>query len=311
MRLWFLLVLAASCGTLRDTLDSKPTQLAAIHAPHEVVLVNGPHGLARVAIDTGQIDVIDESPDAILAAGGITFHRTRNDTFEVRRGGVATLVPGVVSSHVPIVSPDRKRFAVTEHPGPATALATQPKPAIVVVELATLAVHRFPVDSLVTIKDWDGDGAIGFWSEQDNARMRLDLATAAVTPVIEPEEPLQASAPITCRDKGRQLDVTHDGHHQRIVLTSVAQTSDPEHVAAIAPRVLVSASWGVSNVHGDLYPHVLASLMFSSSCDQFLFSFADEIYVGDIATGAFAWLIAGSSVEPDRDEPGARPAGVR
>ncbi len=297
MRVRFLLVLAASCGTLRDSLDSKPSQLAAIHAPHEVVLVSGPHGLARVAIDTGHIDVIDDSPGAILAADGITFHHMTNRMFKVRRGGIATVVPDVVSGHVPEVSPDRRRFAVTDHTELATA--TPQKPEIVVVELATLAVQRFPVDSLVTIKDWDGDGAIVFWADPMEKAMRLDLATGAVTPMTAPEEPLQASPPATCRDKGMQLEIIHAGFHQSIVLTSIAQTNDPEHIAMIEPRELVSASWGVSTVHGDLYPHVLASLMFSSSCDHFLFTFADKIYVGDIATGKFAWLVAGSSVRPD------------
>src|SRR5262245_5515128 len=93
----------AGCGKPpRDALLAAPVPGAATGPPHEAVYVTGKRGLLRVFLDSGEAEVIDPEPGAVLGAGGATVHR-RKRGFVVVRDGKAIEVDGVTSDDRPVL----------------------------------------------------------------------------------------------------------------------------------------------------------------------------------------------------------------
>jgi hypothetical protein len=83
------------------------------------------------------------------------------------------------------------------------------------------------------------------------------------------------------------------------VAVSLASHDNRNQIAAVEPRVLVASTDhpgpsgdGAINL-GKPHPGALGVQLFTPSCDHFVFTLEDRVYVGNIATGRFAFLIRG------------------
>jgi hypothetical protein len=198
------------------------------------------------------------------------------------------------------VSKDGRRFAVE-----------QDGAEIAIVSIADATVQRVPVPPGTAITGsgarlsftWSRDGA-SLLVLHDGDRFRLDLATGARTPLDALDWKVnETQEPTECPARGLRLERRWARGQQQIALVPLAGANDPEHMASIAERVLVSATnypnpWtgdGAINM-GKKRPEALVLASFTPACDYFVFALEGRVYLGSVATGRFAFLMYGNPV---------------
>jgi hypothetical protein len=173
---------------------------------------------------------------------------------------------------------------------------------VVVIATADGTVRRFPLPSSATPGRFvrvrfDGDVLL----VNDDTWQRLDLATGTLHPADGPEWPRfkDEEYSIDCPARGLRLERRVRGDRQVIALTSTATAGDPERIASVDSRTLVSAT-DISGPGGDgaitmawKHPEPLLPLSFTSACTHFVFELEQRVYVGDVASGKFALVAAG------------------
>jgi hypothetical protein len=134
-------------------------------------------------------------------------------------------------------------------------------------------------------------------------RYRLDLATGAHTPIDKLEWKLHEPPPATdCTTRGLRLERRVAKKQQTIALVTLASSKNPEELSAIEDRVLVAATnHSGGSGRWDPQPGPLEPVQFTPSCDHFVFTLEDRIYVASVATGRYAFLMRGTPV-PQRSE---------
>jgi hypothetical protein len=296
------LVVVAACGAkpTSNTLFGTPTRLAEVGAPHVPIYVTSDRGLVRVFLDTGTSELVNAAIDA-TAITATTTVRIDNGHYVIERAGAAKrlVVDGVAATPGPKVSPDGRWLAVAE------ADRDAPVDQIAIISVADGSVRHVPVEPpgppprpFLSVR-WAGTSdAVLF---EYAGRFRLDRATGKIA-AIDKEDWLIASSaptPTDCPARGFKLERRTRNHRQEIVLISLASQDDPERIVAVEPRVLVASSDhpgpsgdGAVNL-GKPRPGALGAELLSPSCDHFVFTLEDRVYVGNVATGRFAFLIRG------------------
>jgi len=84
------------------------------------------------------------------------------------------------------------------------------------------------------------------------------------------------------------------------VMIPTASMADPEHLSSTESRVLVRAT-DKDQPHGDgaitmtwKHPGPLSAELFTPTCEHFVFTLEGSVYVGNIATGAYARVTHGT-----------------
>src|SRR5262249_11539854 len=149
------------------------------------------------------------------------------------------------------------------------------------------AARHFPVGEIGSPLRWVGDA---LWLYGRDGWHRLDPATGTWSDGA-PEPARELSA---CAERGMRLKVDRGGGRQRLVLEAAPRPDAPDHIATLGGRVLVIATDRPHDQHFDTHRGDFGVTRFAASCDYFVFSFGESIYVGNVATGEFAYLTAGT-----------------
>jgi hypothetical protein len=265
---------------------------AAIGAPHVALFVTNLSGLRRVWLDTGKVELVDSSPDAI-AVDDTTRIGIENGQYVIARGADRIVVRGIEA--------DRRKYRlVLAHDRHAFAIE-QPRDEIAIVSLRDGTVHRISLGprtehwspSLTWAKD---DSALLVADGED--RYRLDLSTGAHTPIDKLEWKINEPPPATdCAARGLRLERRVTKQQQTIALVTLATSSNPEQLPAIQDRELVAATnYTGGSGRWDPQPGELEPVQFTPACEHFVFTLEDRIYVGSIATGRYAFLMRGTPI---------------
>jgi len=299
MRVLGLLVLAGCGGGhhTSNTMLAPNVALETIGAPHVAVLVANRSGLHRVWLDTGKIDLVDGSPDAI-AITDTTYLSIDRGTFVIHRGREHLVVEGVTPGKDVVVSNDGKQLAI-EQAGPAIAVITVADASVQRISVPPSSSEFSPGLSIT----WAKDGASLLVIDYGE-RYRVDLATAARTPIDKLDwEANESPKPTDCPARGLRLERRLRKSRQEIVLVPLASTANPEQLASTTDRVLVASTnysdpWGGDGAVNMMKkrPAALGVDMFTPSCEHFVFSLEDRVYVGSVATGQYAFLMRGGAV---------------
>ncbi|MEJ7600072.1 MAG: hypothetical protein WKG01_19345 [Kofleriaceae bacterium] len=288
---WLCLVLA--CGghkPVENALITPPSDLSALRAPHDAIFLTTTRGLVKVHLDAGIAEAVKDVPITLLANGAVGV---RDGQYLVRRGDGWETVPGVRDDgDSPVLSPDGKRFVVRR----STAGTVTSLEEIILVTLAEpAAVKRFPMAERADDVRWskDSSGLLVRAGRVQTLR-RLDLATGAFAPTDEEgEDPTIFVAPRTdhvCSARGLQLEVEHTADRQQLVVVAIGGPANPDQLGAQPRRVLVEATHRRSRDAGEL-----GGAMFTRTCEHFVFTLGDHVYVGELATGKFAFLVVGTN----------------
>jgi hypothetical protein len=176
-------------------------------------------------------------------------------------------------------------FAVTNDLIGARALGAQQE--VVVVGIADLSVRRFPLAQATDWMRW-ARYSDGLLLQRGHQVVKLDLVTGEQT-VIDPSEVddamhVDVADEAVCPALGMQLQIIRTAKRQSIVAVSTARATDPDTLPPLERRVLVSAtnrSWhprGGGEPPGKLIPELL-----TSSCEHFVFTLGENVYVGRCA----------------------------
>lgn len=306
-----LIGVLAGCGRGPvNTMLGTAVRRTALRPPHEAIYVQTFRGIARVWLDTAEAELV--APTAALAGrpGGRVFAVDERTSISIHKGRYFVRkpdglheVPDIVESGRPEVSPDGTRFAVTQSPsGPLL----EGRDEIVVVAIADLGVRRFPLPNPTYWLRWSADSREVHYGH-GLQEFRLELATGQSSRVERTttrpgrsEQPGPPPGGETCATRGMRLELDRRGSRQRIVLVPISIPGDPDRLRAIEPRVLVEATdhdWSPHSGHE--FPSRLGDAFFTASCNHFVFTLRDIVYLGETRTGRFARVIAGS--DPSRD----------
>ncbi len=290
-------VLLVACGSnTPNAVIGRGHALETIRAPHESILVETGRGAYRVYLDTGGRELVTDAIGATLTRSGIAIYR-KDDRWVVEEKGLVRTVDGVLAGSGRIeLSPDETRVAVTE---PNDVIRNE-HAAVVVIALADLAVQRFPIKPSADLMRWTSRSD-GLWIEDQRKLFRLDLASGAlVEHAREADDKDRANRhdPEICESRGWRLAVVTKRNRQEIWLEPFARREDPERLPALQPHLLMSST--NHSDHNTTHvrragpePGVLGRPMFTRSCDHFVFTLGDSVYVADVATGHYAHLIVG------------------
>src|SRR5262249_5995713 len=107
--------------------------------------------------------------------------------------------------------------------------------------------------------------------------------------------------PTECPRHGLRLEKRIAHGEQEIVLVALARPDDPEQLTSIADRVVVAATdhpdpWTSRFDYGKPSPGPLSVAFFTPKCEHFVFALENRIYVGNVATGRFAYVHRGNPV---------------
>jgi hypothetical protein len=284
----FPLALAA-CGSSQtrwsNSLHTPQTTLSDVGAPHVPVVLHTKGGLARVYIDNGSRETVGGSEDTILLDADATLDVVGGQYVVNRRGADKVVVANVTPSSYAAVAPDHKHLALPEGR------------EIVIANLTDGSVRRFDV----------ADDARGLrWAPTSDAvifgESSLDIATGAIVPAPKVEDWRRLagrSTMLACPTRGFMLQERQEHSEQQIVLVPTASQANPEELSSLETRVLVRATDksghggdGAMNL-GKKNPEPLALDALLPSCDHFVFSLEGKTYVGNVATGAIAFLTFG------------------
>lgn len=302
------LLLAACAGRPSDnTMVTPPSRLAEVQPPAEVVFASNGIALYRVTLADGQASKYSDDPDAKPLPGGALLH-IEDKHYVIERGATRTVVQGIEAKNYGL-SPDRKWIAIL---GDSTD-GTHTLYDLVVISTADGTVRKFPLV-------WNGVGNAPYvgtrWAPasdavfyKDDSWHRLDIGSGAVTPADKVDERMlddvsllleRQTRPLECPAKGVSIEQRWEGHQQRVVLVPIAASADPENLSAVKERILVAAT-DYPGPHGDgainlgkKWPDSLSVATFTKSCTHYLFELEGKIYVGNVATGAYAFLITGA-----------------
>jgi hypothetical protein len=244
---------------------SKPTRLDTIGAPHEAIVVRTARGPMSVYLDTGVSTPAPEehkdssalpSPDARFSAVvELPKDMLAEGEYQI---AITSAADGTVMRH---------RVPKPQWPG----YGRDPQ--------WTAATVAYPGQSLF-LDRWSADGQ-SLWFYYGGKVFRMVVATGAID--AEPP-PVQESLNVRdCPARKRRLILEVSHERQSIVLEE-----------AESRRTLVTATAPDWHPHqGGSPPARIGDLAFSRSCDHFLFAYDAAVYVGNVATGQFAFLIAG------------------
>ena len=295
-----LAIAAAACGPhpTSNAMLSRPSRLVEVGAPHVPIYVPSARGLLRVFLDTGSSEVVNPALDAVAITATTTV-RIENARYVIERGARRIVVDDVVATPGPNISPDGRWLAVAE----ADPDARADRIAVISVDDGTVRQHTLdapgpPPRPFLSVRWASASDAILF---EYAGRFRLDRATGKIAAIDKEDWQIATSAPSAtdCPARGLKLERRTRGGRQEIVVVSVAPHDDPEQLAAVEPRVLVTATDhpgpsgdGAINL-GKPRPGALDVELFTPSCDHFVFTLEDRVYVGSVATGQFALLLRG------------------
>ncbi|NVB85310.1 MAG: hypothetical protein HOV81_43505 [Kofleriaceae bacterium] len=302
------LLLLAACGSRPsdNTMLTRPSGLADIAAPPEVVFAANASGLYRVRLSDADSQLVSTDPDAKPLPGGGLLH-VEDKHYVIERGKARIVVDGVEAKNYGM-SPDRKWIAILGDSAGGEHAAYD----LVVISTADGTVRKFPLV-------WNGIGNAPYvgtrWAPasdavfyKDDSWHRLDIVSGAVTPADKVDVAAlddisalldRSSQPLACPAKGIQIEQRWQRHEQRIVLVPIAAAADPEHLSAVDERVLVVATDrpgpsgdGAINL-GKKRPEPLSVELLTKSCSHYLFELEGTLYVGNIETGRYARLFHG------------------
>jgi hypothetical protein len=241
-----------------------------------------------------------------LVVDPTTFVHVEDKHYVIERAGQRRPIADVEASNRASISPDGTRLALVHAFDPPPLDRTQPREEIVVVAIADLAVRRYAIpatapESPYLMIDWtkSGDALLIYHDGFE----RLALADGTLTQVTKEDYQAQRFAPdlLACPARGTRLvERSRDGR-QELVVMATASEADPEHLASTSDRVLVAStdhrsSGGQHFNRSDAGP--LEPLMFTPSCEHFVFSLQGSLYVGNVATARYARLTQGRLVFP-------------
>lgn len=280
-----------------NVLLSPNSAFAAVGAPHVSLLVTNLSGLRRVWLDTGKVELIDASPDAI-AIDDTTYIVVENAQYILHR---ALRAPGRGYERIIVrgIEVDRKYAPVLSHARHALAIE-QPRDELAVISLADGSVRRISLGA--RSEHWSLSFA---WAKDDSAllvadgddRYRLDLATGARTRIDKLEWKLHEPPPATdCPPHGLRLERRVTKGKQTIALVTLATSNNPEQLSVLQDRELVSSTNYSGDGRWDARPGELEPILFTPACEHFVFTLEDRIYVGNVATGRYAFLMRGTPV---------------
>jgi hypothetical protein len=283
-RLLLLALVACGSSPKPSSMLGTPSRLVEVGAPHLAVYVTSDRGLARLYLDTGTSEIVNSALDA-TAISATTTVRIDNGHYVIEREGKRVVVDGVTATPGPAISPDGRWLAVAE--ADPNARVDQ----IAIVSVADGSARHFPLEqpgppprpSLFVHWAKASDGVLFDYA----GRFRLDIGTGKIAPIDKQDWQIELAAPAAaeCPARSLRLERRTRDHRQEIVAISLASHDDPEQLAAVEPRVLVSSTATGSNS--------LAVVLVTPSCDHFVFMLEDRIYVGNVATGRYAFLMHG------------------
>jgi hypothetical protein len=283
-RLLPLALVACGSPPKPNTMLGTPSRLALVGAPHLAVYVTGDRGLVRLYLDTGTTEVVNPALDA-TAITATTTVRIDNGHYVIEREGKRVVVDDLTATPGPAISPDGRWLAVAEA-GPDVRVDD-----IAIVSVADGAVRRFPLEPpgppprpALSVQWAKASDAVLF----DYAgRFRLDVGTGKIASIDKQDWQIASAAATTteCPARGLKLERRTQNHRQEIVAIALATSGDPEQLAAVEPRVLVS-----STAYGR---DSLDVALVTPSCDHFVFTLEGRIYVASVATGRYAFLMRG------------------
>ena len=286
--MWRVLVLLAACGGSQQTSNTilaSNVALETIGAPHVAVFVTSPSGLHRVWLDNGRIDVVSKLPDA-MPLSETAFLEIEGGRFAiVHQGKERIYVDGVKPGERVVLSPDGTKLAIAQ---------ADFSIAIVSVADGTVQRVRRPLhDTRIEIA-WTKDNAALLVVVGED-RDRIDLASGDRTKADKLDWDANAAAPPTdCTSRGLRLERRLVRGKQALVLVTLAGTTNPEQLASTQDRVLLSATnHGHNSRRWSENPSPLAPKLFTPSCEHFVFTLEDRVYVGSVATGHHAFLMRG------------------
>ena len=282
-----------ACGARKpvaNVMVTPSSELATLRAPHEAIYVTTTRGLVTVKLDVGIAEPVKDMPVTRLANGAIGV---RDGAYLVRRGDSWAPVPGVRDDgDPPLLSPDGARFVVRRS---SAGTVTSLEELLVITLAEPSAIQRFPMAERPDDVSWskDSKGLLVRTGRVPTVR-RLDLATGAFAPTDEEAaDPTIFVAPRTdhvCPARGLKLEVEQAAERQQLVVVAIGGPSNPDQLAAQSRRVLVEATNRGARDAGEL-----GGAMFTRSCEHFVFTLGDRVYIGELATGRFAFLIAGTN----------------
>jgi len=291
MRRAVLLLALAACGggdRWSNALHTQRTTLAEVRAPHEPVVVRTSGGLYRVYLDSGERQQVIGTDAAVPLDATATLDVEAGHYVVNRVGAAKLVIQDVTPQNYVHVAPDHKHIALAEDK------------TIIVADVADGSVRRFEVPAGTRAMHW-ASTSDALVVENDDAAS-VDIATGAITPIahVDDLEWMQRRSPkLACPAHGFELQERTQGHEQQIVLVPTASTANPEELTSLETRVLVRATDksghsgdGAINL-GKKNPEPLALELLLPSCEHFVFSLEGKTYVGNIATGAIAFVSFG------------------
>jgi hypothetical protein len=294
-RLAIALAMVTACAHVHNTLLDHPVALSELGgktAAREAITVESARGLLEVFLDGGEIHVLDPGHQASRVDDRVTIH-IADHQYVIRDGQQSRVVTGVTADYPPQLSPDHTKFVVEQW-------AAEPrKNELVVVTIADAKLQHFAVDEPERgyAARWSRDGA-AVWFYTGTGPHRIELASGAITAVdhVDPADLADAQAPdpSVCPARGLRLVIERTGDRQLIVLESLPTSSDPDHLSSLQRRTLVQATDKPHGQETDPFPGGFGDTLFTASCDRFVFTFEEQVYVGSVATGRFAYLTAGT-----------------
>lgn len=293
--LGLLLVCTLACTARDNHLLSRSSPRSEVHAPHEYALVRSQGRLIRVGLHDASREEIGAIPLAMSDDASVRIY-VRDKFYVIESGEEVRTVHGIVAGRAfesgrdPVMSPDEKMFSLVPALDP---LAEEQIREIVVVTISDGSTRRYPVGRQdIYSLTWAEDGQGILFRHLREGGRRLDLGTGEVTEDLETRPRLEETS--TCAHKGFALEERSRGEKAMIVLTPLAGEMNPERLAFLEPRTLVTAtSHDYSAKTTKNSPDYMDSLGFTRSCTHHLFRLGSRIFVGDLESGKFSFLTLG------------------
>lgn len=295
--------LSACLGTNRNNhLLSGRNTLSVVQGPDEEILVQTRGGsLYNVNLSDASMTFVD--PPASAASDDILVRiYYEAPLYVVKSEAGVHQVEGVPKGD-PILSPDSSKFFVL----PKVPLLDIDGQVLWVVMVSDGSFQQFKIGTHDPFVQWSKDSEAILYKHGEFVEQSIDAATGVVSdappsparfhtglsrdvpgPIIEKGDPL------ACESQGYYLEQKDDDGKVKIVLVpSGSKLASTQLIFGKRPRVLVAATSYPYSMRSKGNPDTLVSYGFTESCTHHLFGFGEKIYVGSLATGAFAYLTSG------------------
>lgn len=295
-----LAVSALACGTNKDNhLLSGPNQLSEVHGPNEDVMVQGRNGsLYRLNLSDASMTLVGP-PAAASSEDSLVRIYFEDPMYVVVSEAGERRVEGVPKGE-PKLSPDNSKFFVL----PKEPLLDLDGQEIWVVTVADGSFQHFKIGPHDLFVEWSANSEAVLYRNGLHVEQQIDATTGVPSDALPrgSYEPVAAAeAPSLCEAHGFDLGMKDSGGKVKIILVP---TEDKSVVAkprfSNLPRVLVVATSYPWSAHSRGFPDSLASYGFTKSCTHHLFTLGRKIYLGNLATGTYAYLASGQLRRSDR-----------